>query len=79
MSSAPCTAWLAWKLWQICGIIKAPSLQPAFAYFFVSAQPYSINFAVGQLTFGQMTWTHKKTAERYFALPSPSNSCNINI
>ena len=71
MSSAPCTAWLAWKLWQICGIIKAPSVQPAFAYFFVSAQPYSINFAVGQLTFGQMTWTHKNNSREVFCTSLP--------
>ena len=27
MSSAPCSAWLAWKLWRSCDVIKAPSVQ----------------------------------------------------
>ena len=30
MTKAHCTAWLAWKFWQICDNIQAPSVQPAF-------------------------------------------------
>ena len=45
MSSAPCTSRLAWKKWQSCDVIKAPSVQIWLVYFFWSAQPYSINFS----------------------------------
>ena len=33
MSSAPCTVWLAWKLWRSHDVIKAPAVQPAFGDF----------------------------------------------
>ena len=39
-----CTAWLAWKKWRSCDVIKTPSVQPWFVYVSGSAQPYSINF-----------------------------------
>ena len=29
-SSAPSTAWINWKSWLNCDVIKAPSVQPAF-------------------------------------------------
>ena len=41
---APCTAWLIWKMWQSCVVIKAPSVQPTFVYFLLTTQPYPINF-----------------------------------
>ena len=41
--SRPCTAWLAWKSWQSCVVVKASSVQPAFFYFCMSAQPHSSN------------------------------------
>ena len=44
MSSAPCTAWPAQKLWRSCDAIKETLVQPAFDNFFWSAQPYLINF-----------------------------------
>ena len=31
-------------MWQSCDVIQAPSEQPAFAYFFLSVQPYPTNF-----------------------------------
>ena len=31
------------KMWRIYDVIQAPSVQPAFVYFFWIAQPYSIN------------------------------------
>ena len=39
MSSAPCTALLALKLWQSFDVIEAPLVQPRFDFFFRSAQP----------------------------------------
>ena len=47
MSSAPCSAWLVWKFWRSCDVIKAPLVQPASVHFFWSAHPYSINFECG--------------------------------
>ena len=46
MSLALSTSWLARKLWRSCDVIKAPSVQPVFVYFFGSAQHYSINFGL---------------------------------
>ena len=44
ISSALCTAWLVWKLWQSCDVIAVPSVQTVFVAFFGSAQPNSIYF-----------------------------------
>ena len=34
MSSAPCTAWLAWKKWQGCDVIKTPSVHNLICLLF---------------------------------------------
>ena len=47
MSAPPCTAWLEWNLWRSRDVIHAPSVQPAFDYFFWSAQPKSANYEKG--------------------------------
>ena len=54
MSSGPCTAWLAWKLWQSCNVINSTSVLPVYVYFFQNAQPYSINFYVLFITLFQL-------------------------
>ena len=65
----PCTAWLAWKLWQSCDVTMAPSVQPAVVYFFCSARTFSTNF--GQIQISPQKKNSSKTTrtstENYFS------------
>ena len=41
---SPMQCLISFKFWPSCDVIKAPSVQPAFVYFFLRAQPFSFNF-----------------------------------
>ena len=81
MSSDPRSARLAWKLWQSCDVIKAPSVQPAFVYFFWCTQPILLTLGkvplrkAGWLTWVERLWAQIPVLDKdFFLLTSPLKS-----
>ena len=63
MSSALWTAWLTWKAWWSCDVIKAPSVQPAFVWFSGSPVFQKVRVPIRTFLIGHDLPRHRRTSD----------------